>query len=197
MSIEARPDLAKSTIPFNKPALVGREIELVSEAVRSGRIGSSGPNSLRAAEILRDEVGSERVLLTTSCTDALEMAAMMMGLGPGDTVILPSFTFVSTALAFARQGAKLLFADIDGETLGIDPGSVEALLGEDVRAVVAVHYAGVGCDLAGLNGLLRGSNVDLVEDNAQGLFGRYRGKPLGSFGRFSATSFHETKNLVC
>lgn len=197
MAIRARPGLKRATIPFNELSLAGREVELVTEAIEAGRIGASGPQSLRAGEILREEVGAERVFLTTSCTDALEMAALMLDLGPKDTVILPSFTFVSTALAFARQGAKLLFADIEEETLGIDPKSVEDLLDDGVRAVIPVHYAGVACDLDGVERVLMGTDIDLVEDNAQGLFGRYRGKPLGSFGRFSATSFHETKNLVC
>lgn len=197
MAMQARPGLTRSTIPFNEPSLVGRELELVTEAIQSGRIGASGPQSLRVGELLREEVGAQRVLLTTSCTDALEMAALMMDLGPNDTVILPSFTFVSTALAFARQGAKLLFADIEDATLGIDPRSVDALLDDDVRAVIPVHYAGVACDLTGIDNVLRGTHIDVIEDNAQGLFGRYRGKPLGSFGRFSATSFHETKNLIC
>jgi dTDP-4-amino-4,6-dideoxygalactose transaminase len=197
MAIRARSNTSRSTIPFNEPTLVGREIDLVTEAIRNGQIGASGPQSLNAAELLRESVGSQRVLLTTSCTDALEMAALMLGLGPNDAVVLPSFTFVSTALAFARQGVKLLFADIEDETLGIDPSSVEHLLDGDVRVVIPVHYAGVACDLEGLQQVLVGRGIDIIEDNAQGLFGRYKGRPLGSFGRFSATSFHETKNLVC
>lgn len=194
--MQFRDARTRERIPFNEVSLVGREVEYVTEAVRSGRIGSSGPFALRIAELLQTETGAARVLMTTSCTDALEMSAMMLNLGPGDTVIVPSFTFVSTALAFARQGVRILFADIEPETLGLDPRSVASLLDDDVRAVVPVHYAGVGCDVDGIAAVLDGSTVEMIEDNAQGLFGRYRGEPLGSFGRFAALSFHETKNFV-
>jgi dTDP-4-amino-4,6-dideoxygalactose transaminase len=149
-------------------------------------------------ELLSEWQGSPDVLLTTSCTDALEMTALLLDIEPGDTVIVPSFTFVSSALAFVRAGARLLFADIEPVTLGIDPGHVAHLIDDSVRAVVAVHYAGIGCDIDGLRSVLQPwPNVDLVEDNAQGLFGEYRDEPLGSFGRFSTISFHETKNFIC
>jgi dTDP-4-amino-4,6-dideoxygalactose transaminase len=138
------------------------------------------------------------VLLTTSCTTALELSAMLLELGPSDTVIVPSFTFTTTALAFARQGARLLFCDISPDTLGLDPRHLESLLDDSVRAVVAVHYAGLACDLDGIRTVLADRpDVVLVEDNAHGLFGSYRGRPLGSFGRHATLSFHETKNIVC
>jgi dTDP-4-amino-4,6-dideoxygalactose transaminase len=182
---------------FNKPALEGHELEYMQAAVEHGHTSASGPYAKEASELLRNAIGARDVLLTTSCTDALEMSAMLLDIGPGDTVIVPSFTFVSTALAFARQGARLLFCDIEDQTLGLDPACLDALLDDTVRAVVPVHYAGVGCDIEGIRNALVGSSVDIVEDNAHGLFGRYRGTPLGALGRFATLSFHETKNFIC
>jgi dTDP-4-amino-4,6-dideoxygalactose transaminase len=168
------------------------------QAIESGQISGSGPFTAKASELLREAQGAADVLLTTSCTDALEMSAMMLNLEPGSTVIVPSFTFVSTALAFVREGARIVFADIEEETLGVDPNHVANLIDGSVRAVVPVHYAGVGCDIEGLQRLLaEHPRVDVIEDNAHGLFGSYGGRPLGSFGRFSTLSFHETKNFVC
>ena len=154
--------------------------------------------SQKVVDLLTATHGSADVLLTTSCTSALEMSALLLDLEPGDTVIVPSFTFVSSALAFVRTGARIVFADISPDTLGIDPNHVSELLDDSVRAVVAVHYAGIGCDIAGLQTAIADEErVALVEDNAHGLFGTYQGMPLGSFGRFSTLSFHETKNFVC
>lgn len=185
-------------IPFNTPSLEGDELAYLESAVRAGQSSAKGPFSARVVELLRAELDAGDVLLTTSCTAALELAAMLLDLEPGDTVIVPSFTFVTTALAFAREGAQLLFADIEPDTFGIDPASVADLMDDSVRAVIPVHYAGVGCDIAGLQAVLAGRpQVDLIEDNAHGLFGRYRGRPLGSFGRMSTLSFHETKNFTC
>lgn len=169
----------------------------MAKAVKNRYISSSGPFSNRAAELLGDAIGASDVLLTTSCTDALEMSAMLLDLSPSDTVLVPSFTFSSTALAFARQGANIRFCDIEPTTLGIDPSHVTELLDESVKAVVPVHYAGVGCDMAGLSeALAHRPDVAVVEDNAHGLFGTYRDHPLGSLGRFSTLSFHETKNFI-
>ncbi len=138
------------------------------------------------------------MLLTTSCTTALELSAMLLDLGPEDTVVVPSFTFTSSALAFARQGARILFCDIEPTTLGIDPDHLAELLDDSVRAVVVVHYAGVACDMAGVRRVLADRpDVVVVEDAAHGLFGAFRGEPLGSLGRFASLSFHETKNFVC
>jgi len=137
------------------------------------------------------------VLLTTSCTSALEMSALLLDLQPGDTVVVPSFTFTSTALAFAREGARILFCDIERETLGLDPAHLESLLDDSVRAVVPVHYAGVGCDMAGIEAAIDGRDIAVIEDNAHGLFAAYQGRPLGGLGALGALSFHETKNFIC
>ncbi len=184
-------------IRFNKPALEGNELAYVETAVETGHTSCSGPFATAAAELLTTWLGAPDVLLTTSCTAALEMAALLLDLGPGDTVVVPSFTFSSTATAFAREGARLLFCDIEPDTLGLDPGHLASLLDDTVRAVVPVHYAGVGCDMAGLESAIGDRDIAIVEDNAHGLFGSYRGRPLGSLGRFAALSFHETKNFIC
>lgn len=185
-------------IRFNLPSLVGRELEYLASAVDAGRLSSSGPYALQCAALLEEALGAEAVLMTTSCTDALEMTALMLDLGPGDTVVVPSFTFTSTALAYSRQGVNLRFADIEPSTLGIDPASVESLMDDSVKAVVCVHYGGVPCEVDALRKVLaRWPGVELIEDNAHGLFGTHADKPLGSFGRFSTLSFHETKNFHC
>ena len=185
-------------IPFNRPSLEGNEIDYIRRAVEAGHTSASGPYSTLAAELLRTEVGARDVLLTTSCTAALEMSAMLLDVGPDDTVVVPSFGFVTTALAFARQGAKILFCDIEEETLGLDPAHLAELMDDTVRAVVPIHYSGIACDVAGIRSVLASwPRAELVEDNAHGLFGRYRGAPLGSFGRFATLSFHETKNFIC
>ncbi|MET0525139.1 MAG: dTDP-4-amino-4,6-dideoxygalactose transaminase [Nocardioides sp.] len=185
-------------IRFNQAGVEGAELEYLRRSIESGRTASSGPFSAEVTELLRSETGAPEVLLTTSCTAALEMSALLLDLQPGDTVIVPSFTFTSSALAFAREGAEILFCDIEPETLGPDPRSVAALLDESVRAVVLVHYAGVRCDVEGIREVLRDRpDVAIIEDNAHGLFGRWRGEPLGSLGRFATLSFHETKNFVC
>jgi dTDP-4-amino-4,6-dideoxygalactose transaminase len=189
----------EKAIRFNKPSLEGNELAYIQTAVETGHTSCSGPFASVAAELLRDWLGSPDVLLTTSCTAALEMSAMLLDLGPTDTVVVPSFTFTSTASAFAREGAKLLFCDIEPETLGLDPAHLARLLAEDdsIRAVVPVHYAGVGCDMAGIEAAIGDRDIDIIEDNAHGLFGRYRGRPLGNLGRFATLSFHETKNFIC
>ena len=185
-------------IPFNRASMLGTELENVTKALTVGPTSAGGPFSTQASSILQTAIGSVDVLLTTSCTSALEMSALLLDLQPGDTVIVPSFTFVTSALAFVRAGARIIFADIEPSTLGIDPAHVAELMDETVRAVVAVHYAGVGCDLDGLRAVLANwEGVALIEDNAHGLFGSYQGSPLGSFGRFSTLSFHETKNISC
>lgn len=198
----AQPDaedvLAGGGIPFNRPSIEGSELDHMRTAVEHGHTSADGPFSAKAAEVLREEVGSRQVLLTTSCTAALEMSAMLLDVGPGDTVVVPSFGFVTTALAYSRQGARVLFCDIEPTTLGLDPDHLERLMDDTVRAVVPIHYAGVGCDLAAIEAVLdRWPRAELVEDNAHGLFGRHGGRPLGSFGRFATLSFHETKNFIC
>lgn len=185
-------------IPFNRPSLQGRELEYIRSAVERGHTSAEGPFSMRVASMLRDELDAWDVLLTTSCTAALEMSALLLGVRPGDTVVVPSFGFVTTALAFARAGARMVFCDIEERTLGLDPNHLDEVMDDSVRAVVPIHYAGVACDIAGISSVVqRWPRAELVEDNAHGLFGRYRGRPLGSFGRFSTLSFHETKNFIC
>ena len=192
------PGQGERQIRFNVPSVVGRELEHVRQAILSGHPASGGPFTERAAAELADVTTAKEVLLTTSCTAALEMSAMLLDVGPGDTVVVPSFTFTTTALAYARQGARLIFCDIAPDTLGLDPDHLESLLDDTVRAVVVVHYGGAACDLDGVRAVLdRHPGVALVEDNAHGLFGCYQGQPLGSFGRHATVSFHETKNVTC
>jgi dTDP-4-amino-4,6-dideoxygalactose transaminase len=186
------------TIPFNRPSIEGDEIELIRAAVEAGHMSCSGPLSAAAAELLRESIGAQDVLLTTSCTAALEMSALLLDLKPGDAVVVPSFGFVTTALAYARQGARILFCDIEDRTLGIDPEHLAKLMDDSVRAVVPIHYSGISCDVEGITAVLgRWPRAELIEDNAHGLFGRFRDRPLGSFGRFASLSFHETKNFIC
>ncbi len=191
--------MAQSEPPilFNVPTLVGSELDYVRRAVDQGHTSAAGPFSRRAAEMLREAHGAADVLLTTSCTDALEMAAMLLDARRGDTVIIPSFTFVSTALAFAREGFRIVFADIEPASLGIDSRHVAELVDDTTRAVVVVHYGGIAADLPGLHEALDGRPVDLLEDNAHGLFATFRGRTLGTFGRLATLSFHETKNFTC
>jgi dTDP-4-amino-4,6-dideoxygalactose transaminase len=185
-------------IPFNRAAVEGNELEYVGEAIQGGHSSSGGPFTARAAAFLAEATGAADVLLTTSCTSALELSAMLLDVGPDDTVVVPSFTFTTTALAFARQGARLLFCDIEPRTLGLDPEHLATLLDDSVKAVVVVHYAGVACDMDGIQQVLADRpDVTLIEDNAHGLFGTFHDRPLGSMGRFAAQSFHETKNFVC
>lgn len=200
MSDPQRPDghAERPEVRFNHASIEGRELDYVQEAIQGGHTASGGPFGRRAAALLAEHTDAEEVLLTTSCTAALELSAMLLDLRPGDTVIVPSFTFTTTALAFARQGAGLVFADIERSTLGLDPEHLATLLDEHVRAVVVVHYAGVACDIEGIRAVLAPwPDIVLIEDNAHGLFGGWQGQPLGSFGRFAAQSFHETKNIVC
>ncbi|MGH3306352.1 MAG: aminotransferase class I/II-fold pyridoxal phosphate-dependent enzyme, partial [Nocardioides sp.] len=185
------------TIPFNRTAPEGRELDYLRESVEGGHTSAGGPFAKRVGAILQEETGAD-VLLTTSCTTALELSAMLLDLGPGDTVVVPSFTFTTSALAFARQGARILFCDIEPDTLGLDPKHLAELLDDTVKAVVIVHYAGIACDVDGIRSVLADRpDVAVVEDAAHGLFGRWRGEPLGSLGRFASLSFHETKNFIC
>ena len=197
MSQGVRAD-ERPPIRFNQASVEGRELEYIRKSIESGHTSSGGPFSVRVAALIAESTGAEEVLLTTSCTSALELSALLLDLSPGDTIIVPSFTFTTTALAFARQGARLLFCDIEPRTLGLDPQHLANLLDETVRAVVPVHYAGIACDVEGIRKALSAwPEVTIIEDNAHGLFGTWRGEPLGSFGRFATQSFHETKNFVC
>jgi dTDP-4-amino-4,6-dideoxygalactose transaminase len=184
-------------IPFNRPAVTGREGDYIQQAIAAARLSGDGPFSRRAEELLRGIVGAPRVLLTASCTAALEMAALLLDLQPGDEVIVPAFTFVSTANAFVTHGARPVFADCRPDTLNIDERIVPALLSSRTRAVVVMHYAGVACELEVLSQLAASRGLMLIEDNAHGLFGTYAGRSLGTFGTFATQSFHETKNVTC
>lgn len=183
-------------IEFNKPALVGNEIRYVLESLQD-QIAGDGPFTRRCEAFLESALGVPRVFLTPSCTHALEMAALLLDIRDGDEVILPSFTFVSTANAFVIRGARPVFADIRPDTLNIDPAHVAALVGARTRAIVPVHYGGLGCDMEEILAIAGRAGLAVVEDNAHGLFGRRRGRQLGTFGALSALSFHETKNFTC
>jgi dTDP-4-amino-4,6-dideoxygalactose transaminase len=188
--------MSELKIPFNRASVAGREVEYMGAAVAGGHISGDGPYTRRCETLLEQELAVERVLLTTSCTHALEAAALLLDLAPGDEVILPSFTFVSGANAFALRGVKIVFADVRSDTLNLDETHVEALAGPRTKAIVPTHYAGVACELDAIGETARRVGAALVEDNAHGLFGKYRGRPLGSFGLFAAHSFHETKNVT-
>lgn len=184
-------------IPFNKPSIEGRELELVRESIANGHISGDGPFTKRAHAMLEALLGAKKVLLTTSCTHALEMSALLLDLEPGDEVIVPSFTFVSGVNAFVLRGAKPVFADIRRDTLNLDERQLESLITPRTRAIAPVHYAGVACDMDALMAIADRHGITVVEDNAHGLFGRYRGQTLGTFGRMATQSFHETKNVNC
>jgi dTDP-4-amino-4,6-dideoxygalactose transaminase len=184
-------------IPFNRPSLAGREFRYMSAALRRGHISGDGVFTARCQALLERELGVPKALLTTSGTHALEMAALLLELRPGDEVVLPSFTFVSTANAFVLRGARPVFVDIRPDTLNLDEALLEAQLTARTRAIVVVHYAGVGCEMKAILKLARRHHLPVIEDNAHGLFGKYRGQPLGSFGVLAAQSFHETKNVTC
>jgi dTDP-4-amino-4,6-dideoxygalactose transaminase len=184
-------------IPFNRPALVGHELRYIQESVALGRISGDGPFTSKCHRLLEDLLGAPRVLLTTSCTTALELAALLLGLGPGDEVLMPSFTFVSTANAVVLRGARPVFVDIRPDTLNLDERLLEGAITPRTRAIVPVHYAGVACEMDAIMAVAGRHGLAVVEDNAQGLFAEYRGRPLGSVGQLAALSFHETKNISC
>ena len=185
------------SIPFNRASVVGRELRYMTEALRKGHISGDGAFSRRCEELLAGALGAHKVLLTTSGTHALEMIALLLKLQPGDEVLMPSFTFVSTANAFVLRGARPVFVDIRPDTLNLDETLLEAQLTPRTRAIVVVHYAGVACEMDAILALGRRHRLPVIEDNAHGLFGAYRGRPLGSLGALAAQSFHETKNLTC
>ncbi|MBN1658068.1 MAG: dTDP-4-amino-4,6-dideoxygalactose transaminase [Anaerolineae bacterium] len=184
-------------IPFNRACLVGKEIEYIEDAIRRGHISGDGVYTRSCHELLQRILGVPKVLLTTSCTHALEMAAILLEIEPGDEVIVPSFTFVSTVNAFALRGARLVFADIRPDTLNLDETRLESLVTPHTRAVVPVHYAGVGCEMDSILEIAAEYGLAVVEDNAHGLFAKYRGRYLGTFGSLATQSFHETKNVTC
>jgi len=182
-------------IPFNKPYLSGKELKYIEQAVKSGNISGNGMFTQKCQQFFENRYGFKKALLTTSCTDALEMCAMLANIEPGDEVIIPSYTFVSTALAFVRQGAKIVFADSRKDHPGIDEDLIEKLITPKTKAIVPVHYAGVACDMDKIMALANKYNLLVIEDAAQAIDSFYKGKPLGSIGHMAAFSFHETKNI--
>lgn len=184
-------------IPFNRPTLLGGELDYMRDAVARGHASGDGYYTFKCQEVIERLQGGGKCLLTTSCTHALEMTALLLDLQPGDEVIMPSFTFVSTANAFVLRGARPVFGDIRPDTLNLDERRLGALVTPRTRAVVVVHYAGVGCEMDSIMELARERGLAVVEDNAHGFLGTYRGRPLGSFGAMATLSFHETKNFTC
>jgi dTDP-4-amino-4,6-dideoxygalactose transaminase len=188
---------AGAAIPFNRSSLQGQEIDHMRESVSIGQIAGDQSYSRKCQALLEDVLGAPKVLLTTSCTHALELAALLLDIGAEDEVIVPSFTFVSTANAFVLRGARIRFADIRPDTLNIDEKHIESLVSPRTRAMVPVHYAGVGCEMDTLSAIARAHRIAIVEDNAHGLFGKYKQRWLGTLGMLATQSFHETKNITC
>lgn len=186
-----------SKIPFNKAFFCGNELSYMQKALEQSHISGDGAYTKRSQELLEKILLSPKVLLTTSCTDALEMTALLLRFGPEDEFIVPSFTFVSTANAFALTGAKPVFCDIRPDTLNLDENKLESLITPRTKAIIVVHYAGVACEMDKILQIANRRKIAVIEDNAHGLFGKYRGKPLGSFGVMATQSFHETKNISC
>lgn len=184
-------------IPFNRATIAPRQLDYVRQAFEGFHVSGDGPFGRRAERLLAEEIGAKRVLLTTSCTHALEMSALLLGIQPGDEVIVPSFTFVSTVNAFALRGARPVFIDVRPDTFNLDERLLEAKITARTKAIVPVHYAGVGCEMDAIEAIAKRRGIAIVEDNAHGLFGSYKGKRLGSFGALATQSFHETKNLSC
>ncbi len=183
-------------IPFNKPFLAGNEIGYIQEAVQSGNISGNGFFTKKCQAFFEEKYNFKKCLLTTSCTDALEMASILADIKEGDEVIIPSYTFVSTALPFVRLGAKIIFADSEENNPNIDADKIESLITSKTKAIVPVHYAGVACDMDKIMNLAKKYNLIVIEDAAQAIDSFYKGKPLGSIGHLSAFSFHETKNII-
>jgi dTDP-4-amino-4,6-dideoxygalactose transaminase len=184
-------------IPFNKPSLIGNELLYVADAITRGHTAGDGSYTARCHNFLEGLLGVPRALLTTSCTHALEMVALLLDIRPGDQVIIPAFTFVSTVNAFVLRGAVPVFADIREDTLNLDERQLEDLITPRTRAILPVHYAGVGCEMEHIMAVAGRSGIPVVEDNAHGLFARYQGRYLGTFGCLATQSFHETKNVIC
>ncbi|GAB3292342.1 dTDP-4-amino-4,6-dideoxygalactose transaminase [Hymenobacter tenuis] len=184
------------TIPFNKPYFSGNETRYIEEAVRSGKISGDGMFTKRVHTFYEQQLGFEKVLLTTSCTDALEIAALLLNIQPGDEVIMPSYTFVSTANAFVLRGARIVFADSTSYSPHLDVAALESLVTPRTRAIVPVHYAGLACDMDAIQTVADAHGLVVVEDAAQAIAGFYKGRALGSLGALAAFSFHETKNII-
>lgn len=184
-------------IPFNRSSLLGRELEYIFQTMSIGQIAGDQTYSKKCQALLERTLGVHKALVTTSCTHALETSALLLDIQAGDEVIVPSFAFVSTANAFALRGARIVFADVHPDTFNLDETRLEAMITPKTKALVLIHYAGVGCEMDSISDIARRHGVKIIEDNAHGLFGKYRGKWLGTFGEFGVQSFHETKNITC
>jgi len=184
-------------IDFNQPELTGKELKYIAQALEYAHISGDGQFTKLCQKLLEDELGTPRIFLTTSCTHALELTALLLDIQPGDEVIVPAFTFVSTVNAFVLRGGIPVFCDIRPDTLNMDEWLVERLVTPRTRAIIPVHYAGVGCEMDTILNIATQNNISVVEDNAHGLFGKYKGTNLGTFGRLATLSFHETKNITC
>lgn len=184
-------------IPFNRPSIVGNEDAYMRQAIENGHISGDGDFTKKCHAWLETSLGVQKALLTTSCTDALELSALLLHIQPGDQVIVPDFTFVSTINAFVLRGAQPVFADVRPDTLNLDETRLEALITPHTRAIVPVHYAGVACEMDTIMQIANRHGIPVVEDNAHALLSRYKGKPTGTFGALATQSFHETKNFTC
>ena len=187
----------KKMIPFNRVDIQGNELSYIKSAIDRGHLSGDSKYTEKCNNYFESKIGVQKSLLTTSCTHALEMSAILLGISKGDEVILPAYTFVSTVNAFVIRGAKPIFADIRNDTLNIDESKIESLISEKTKAIIIVHYAGVACQMDVIMGVSKKYNIPIIEDNAHGLFGKYKDKYLGTFGTFSTQSFHETKNFSC
>jgi dTDP-4-amino-4,6-dideoxygalactose transaminase len=185
------------TIPFNRPCILGNEQAYILQAIANGHAAGDGSFTKKCHAFLEAQLGVPKALLTTSCTHALEMSALLLDLRPSDEVIFPSFTFVSTVNAFVLRGVRPIFADVRPDTLNLDERQLERLITPRTRAIVPVHYAGIGCEMDAITAIAAQHDLAVVEDNAHGLFGKYRGRYLGTFGALATQSFHETKNFTC
>jgi len=189
--------MSKYRIPFNKPSFAGNENRYIAEAIERGHISGDGHFTKACHALIEKELGVQKALLTTNCTHALEMCAFLLELGPGDEVIVPSFAFVTTVNAFAIRGAKPVFADVRPDTLNIDETKIERLITKRTKAIVVLHYAGVACEMDAILAVAKKHGVAVVEDNAHGLFAKYKSRWLGTLGCLATQSFHETKNFTC
>ncbi len=189
--------MADTFVDFNKPCIVGKEYDYMADSIRSSHISGDGKYSKLCHEFLENKLGIPRVLTTPSCSHALELSALLLDIQPGDEVIIPDFTFVSTVNAFVLRGAKPVFIDIRPDTLNMDESQLEGLITKKTRAIVPVHYAGIACEMDTIMEIAGRHNIPVVEDNAHGLFGKYKNRWLGTIGCMATQSFHETKNFTC
>ena len=187
----------KNIIPFNYQSLTDADLKYFYKTLKSNHISGNGIYTKKVEKLLENQLGIKKVLLTSSCTTALDISSILIDINEGDEIIIPSFTFVSTALSFYMRGAKIIFADIRKDNLNIDERKLEKLISKKTRAIVIVHYGGISCDIDYIKKIADSYNITLIEDNAHGIFGKYKTKYLGSYGALSTLSFHETKNFTC